>query len=195
MNDVEREVVFFIADMSGDTKFIFSNEKEISHSQMVIRELITTLVEEAHLPLQLVRIEGDAIFLYAIKDEPGQSWEIVSKDLLSNMLTFFRVFANKISELIIHKICNCTACRNIEQLKLKVVAHSGQAAFYRVNEHRELTGTGPIIIHRLLKNSVEADEYMLFTESAYHDLTLPDGEVEQGEETDWQHQNLCLLST
>ena len=68
MNDVEKDAVFFIADISGYTKFIFSNEKEISHSQMVIRELITTLLEEVNLPLQLIRIEGDAIFLYAIKD-------------------------------------------------------------------------------------------------------------------------------
>ena len=183
MNDVERQAVFFIADISGYTKFIFSNEKEISHSQMVIRELITTLLEEVNLPLQLVRIEGDAIFLYAIKDDPEQPWERLSKDLVSNMLAFFRVFANKISELTIHKICNCTACTNIERLKLKAVVHSGSAAFYRVNEHQELTGTGPIIVHRLCKNSIEADEYILLTESAYGELTLPEGKVEQGEET------------
>ena len=58
MDDAEREAVFFIADISGYTKFIFSNEKEISHSQMVIRELITSLLERVNLPLRLVRIEG-----------------------------------------------------------------------------------------------------------------------------------------
>ena len=183
MNDVERPAVFAIADISGYTKFIFSNEKEISHGQMVIRELITTLLDEVNLPLQLIRIEGDAIFLYAIEADPEGSWEGLSKNLISNMMTFFRVFANKVSELTIHKICNCTACTNIEQLKLKIVVHSGSAAFYRVREHQELTGTAPIIIHRLLKNSVQAAEYILLTESAYNDLTLPVGEVEQGEET------------
>ena len=183
MNDVERHAVFFIADISGYTKFIFSNEKEISHSQMVIRELITTLLEEVNLPLQLIRIEGNAIFLYAIKDDSDQSWEQVSKDLVINMMTFFRVFSNKVSELTIHKVCNCTACINIEALKLKVIVHSGRAAFYRLNGHQELTGTSPIVIHRLCKNSVEANEYMLFTESAYHDLTLPDLLVVEGEET------------
>ena len=116
MNDVEKHAVFFIADISGYTKFIFSNEKEISHSQMVIRELITTLLEEVNLPLQLVRIEGDAIFLYAIKDDSDPDWEQMSKDLVINMMTFFRVFTNKVSELTIHKVCNCTACINIEGL-------------------------------------------------------------------------------
>ena len=75
MNDVEKQAVFFIADISGYTKFIFANEKEISHSQMVIRELITTLLDEVNCPLELVRIEGDAIFLYAIKDDGDRSWE------------------------------------------------------------------------------------------------------------------------
>ena len=182
MNDVERHAVFCIADMSGYTKFIFSNEKEISHSQMVIRELITTLLEEVNLPFRLVRIEGDAIFLYAVKDDPEMPWETVSRDLVTNMIAFFKAFSDKISELILHKICSCTACINIEQLKLKVVVHSGLAAFYRVNEHQELTGTGPIVVHRLLKNSVEADEYILFTESAYSELVLPDGLVEEGHE-------------
>jgi len=183
MNDVEKYAVFFIADISGYTKFIFANEKEISHSQMVIRELITTLLEEVNLPLELVRIEGDALFLYTIMDEGDQAWERVSKDLVINMMTFFRVFSNKVSELTIHKVCKCTACINIESLKLKVIVHSGRAAFYRINGHQELTGTSPIVIHRLCKNSVEAHEYMLFTESAYKDLTPTDLPVVEGEET------------
>ncbi|MEE8075050.1 MAG: DUF2652 domain-containing protein, partial [Candidatus Binatia bacterium] len=183
MNDVEKHAVFFIADISGYTKFIFSNEKDISHSQMIIRELITTLLDEVDFPLQLIRIEGDALFLYAIKDDGDQPWEQVSKDLVINMMTFFRVFSNKLSELTIHKVCSCTACINIEALKLKVVVHSGRAAFYQVRGHQELTGTGPIVIHRLLKNSVEADEYILFTELAYNDLSLSDVPVVEGEES------------
>ena len=183
MNDVEKQAVFFIADISGYTKFIFSNEKDISHSQMIIRELITTLLDEVDFPLQLIRIEGDALFLYAIKDDGDQSWEQVSKDLIINMMTFFKVFSNKLSELTIHKVCSCTGCINIEALKLKVVVHSGRAAFYQVNGHQELTGTGPIVIHRLLKNSVEADEYMLFTELAYNELSVSDVPVAEGEES------------
>lgn len=74
MQDIERQAVFFVADISGYTKFIFSNEKEIAHSQTIIRELITTLLNEVKIPFKLVRIEGDAIFLYALKDDPDQLW-------------------------------------------------------------------------------------------------------------------------
>lgn len=182
MDDSEREAIFFIADISGYTKFIFANEKEVSHSQMVIREIITTLMDRVVLPLRLVRIEGDALFLYVLKDDPEHPWEKVRKTLASDMAGFFQVFSHKLSELMIHKVCNCNACVNIEQLKLKVVAHIGTAAFYQLGDHQELTGTSPIVIHRLMKNSVQATEYMLFTETAYRDIAPPDWEVEEGEE-------------
>ena len=107
----------------------------------------------------------------------------MSGDLVANMIAFFKVFSDKVSELIVHKICNCTACTNIEQLRLKMVVHSGPAAFYQVHGHQELTGTGPIVVHRLLKNSVKAKEYILFTEPAYNELSLPDGRVEESQET------------
>jgi len=182
MDDSEREAIFFIADISGYTKFIFANEKEVSHSQMVIREIITTLLDRVVLPLRLVRIEGDAVFLYALKDDPEHPWDKVSKTLANDMAAFFQVFSHKLSELMIHKVCNCNACVNIEQLKLKVVAHSGTAAFYQLGDHQELTGTSPIVIHRLMKNSIQATEYMLFTESAYRDIAPPDWDVEEGVE-------------
>ena len=192
MDDAEREAVFFIADISGYTKFIFSNEKEISHSQMVIRELITTLLDRVVLPLKLVRIEGDAIFLYVLKDDPEHPWEEVSKTLASDVMAFFQVFSDKLAELMIHKVCNCNACVNIEQLKLKVVAHSGTAAFYMLGDHQELTGISPIVIHRLMKNSVQATEYLLFTEPAYRDLAPPEWKVEEGEE---QYDDIGAIRT
>jgi 2-polyprenyl-3-methyl-5-hydroxy-6-metoxy-1,4-benzoquinol methylase len=183
METIEREVIFFIIDISGYTRFIFSNQKEIAHSQIIIQEIITSLLDEVKTPLQVIRLEGDAVFLYALKDDPQHPWERVSKSLVFNLMTFFKVFANKIAELTMHKICNCTACNNIERLRLKAVVHSGRAAFYQVGEHQELTGTDVIIVHRLLKNSVEADEYILMTDSAYDDLTLPAGKVDRGQET------------
>ena len=51
IDDSEREAIFFIADISGHTKFIFANEKEVSHSQMVIREIITSLMNRVVTPL------------------------------------------------------------------------------------------------------------------------------------------------
>jgi 2-polyprenyl-3-methyl-5-hydroxy-6-metoxy-1,4-benzoquinol methylase len=84
---------------------------------------------------------------------------------------------------MIHKICTCNACNAIERLKLKVIAHSGTTVLYQLNGQKDFTGKHAIIIHRLLKNSVKAEEYILFTESAYLDLTVPEGIIQESSET------------
>jgi len=178
----EINVIFLIADISGYTRFIVSNEKEMAHSQIIIRDLINTILEEIKSPMQLIRLEGDALFLYIDKDDPLVRWELVKATLLERLIDFFRVFSNKISELTLHKICNCNACNNVEKLKLKIVAHSGKTMFFHINDILELSGTAPIVIHRLLKNSVTADEYVLMTESALEDLMIPLEDVEAGQE-------------
>jgi len=183
MDGQERKVVFVIADISGYTRFIVSNEKALAHSQIIIRDLISTLIDEIKLPLSLIRIEGDAIFLYALEDDPEQDWGRVSKNLILNIMRFFKAFSDKLAEFTVHKICNCNACNNVEKLKLKVIVHSGKAAFYQLNNQQEVTGKDAIIVHRLLKNTVGADEYVLLTESAQRQFSLPSGRVEPHEET------------
>jgi arsenite methyltransferase len=183
VQSAEKDVVFLIADISGYTRFIVSNEKEMAHSQIIIRDLINTILAELKAPMQLIRLEGDALFLYVDKDDPLVRWELVRSTLLERVIDFFQAFSNKIAELTLHKICNCNACNNVERLKLKVVIHSGKTMFFHVNDILELSGTAPIVIHRLLKNSVMADEYILMTEAAFQDLILPEEEVEIGSES------------
>ncbi len=178
----EKDVIFFIADISGYTRFIVSNEKEMVHSQIIIRDLINTIISEIKTPMQLIRLEGDAIFLYVDKGDPLVRWELVQPTLLDTLITFFRVFANKITELTIHKICTCNACSNVDQLKLKIVVHSGKTMFFNINDILELSGTAPILVHRLLKNSINADEYVLMTESGLEDLMVSRDDVEPGAE-------------
>ena len=173
----EKDVIFFIADISGYTRYIVSNEKEMAHSQIIIRDLINTIIAEIKAPMQVIRLEGDAIFLYVDKGDPLVRWELVRENLLETLITFFRVFSNKIAELTLHKICTCNACNNVDLLKLKIIAHSGSTMFFHINDILELSGTAPIIIHRLLKNSIDADEYILMTESALEDLMVPREEV------------------
>lgn len=178
----ERNVIFFIADISGYTKFILTNEKDLAHSQVIIRDLINTIIQEVKAPIQLLRLEGDAIFLYIDKDEPSLRWEFVQPKLLEKLITIFRVFSQKIQELSVHKICTCNACNNVDKLRLKIISHSGYTLFFHINNVLEVTGKDAIIAHRLLKNSVHSKEYVLLTESAFNDLTLTQEDVEQGEE-------------
>ncbi len=74
----------------------------------------------------------------------------------------------------------------VGNLKLKIVAHSGEAIFVHVGEYPTLSGVDVITVHRLAKNSVTEDQYMLMTETAYQDLGAPAGAdiIEGTEETD-----------
>ena len=66
----------------------------------------------------------------------------------------------------------CAVCANVDKLKLKVVVHSGQALFHKVGRFAQVSGLDVILVHRLLKNSIDSDEYVLMTESAYRDITI-----------------------
>jgi len=181
--DQEYNVIFFIADISGYTRFIVTNEKELLHSQIIIKDIMNAIMEEIDLPLEVFKLEGDAVFLYADKDNLDMPWDSVKDSMIERVIELFHIFTHKISELTLHKICTCNACNNVEKLALKIIAHSGKTVFFKVQDILEMSGKDVIIIHRLLKNSVEADEYFLMTESAFNDFNIDINEVQPGQET------------
>src|SRR6266508_196337 len=150
----EKNVILILADISGYTEFMLSNDKTRTHSQLVISELVKAILEQIELPLQVAKLEGDAIFLYAVKDESDAAWKEYRPGLGKKLIQFFQVFSDKVAQLTIASICRCTACTNIERLKLKIIAHSGKAVFYELGGFVELSGVDVIVAHRLLKNSV-----------------------------------------
>src|SRR5438105_1484061 len=136
----EEKVVLLIADISGYTEFMLANEKSLEHSHLIIGELIETILGEVQLPLTLAKLEGDAVFLYAVKDE---AFAERAEDLGARVLRFFHVFSNKVAELTLSSFCKCGACKNIETLKLKVVVHSGRCAFCEIKREYAEVATNP----------------------------------------------------
>jgi hypothetical protein len=63
-----------------------------------------------------------------------------------------------------NQICGCTACIGAGGLKIKVVAHYGQALVRTIRRVHELTGECVIVAHRMLKNDVPIPEYALLSE-------------------------------
>ncbi len=176
-------VVLFLVDISGYTQFMLSHEKNVVHSQMIIGELLETLIREIEFPLELVELEGDALFMYASKTTTADGWEERSRWLVERVLRLFHVFGRRVAEIEAYSICRCPGCSNLKELKLKVVAHSGEGLITKVGKFPVLAGVDTIKVHRLLKNSVEADQYVLMTESAHRDLRLPEGaEIEESVE-------------
>ena len=189
-------VLLMLVDISGYTRFMVEHGKELRHSQMIMGELLESLIRQVDVPLRISSIEGDALFLYAVKSGDEEVWERRGANLIDRLLGLFQVFAQRLVEIGAYSVCNCEACRVVGNLKLKIIAHSGLATFTHVGDYPTLSGVDVITLHRLGKNSVTEDQYMLMTESAYSDLGAPAGvEITEGvEEVDTGSFKTHLLS-
>jgi len=162
-----RPVLLAIADISGYTRFMIANKATLAHAQAIIGELIESIVAEVQIPLKVSKLEGDAVFLYSMIDEDRDKWLAVRDEVRDRLRGFFQAFARKIDEIASSTGCTCGACQNVSGLKLKLVVHAGEAVVHTVVGFEELAGVDVIVVHRLLKNSVEGNEYALFTAAAW----------------------------
>ncbi len=167
-------MLLIIADISGYTRYMTANAKTLSHSQTIIIELVEAIVRQIELPLEVAKLEGDAVFLFCRKRQTDGAWAAARRLIGEKLCTFFDMFSAKLSELSASTTCTCSACTHIEKLRLKIIVHSGEALFHRVLNFVELAGVDVIMVHRLLKNSVKADQYLLLTETARHDIEFPE---------------------
>jgi class 3 adenylate cyclase len=173
MDNVPEPVVLIMADISGYTAYMTANAKALAHGQALITELITTILREVELPLKVAKLEGDAVFLFARKED-SPAWSESKRVIGRKLVSLFSRFAEKVSELGSATTCTCSACAHVQALKLKVIVHSGEALFHQLLQFEELAGVDVIIVHRLLKNSVSASEYLLLTSQAQNDIELPE---------------------
>ncbi len=156
--------LLFIPDISGYTKFIQTTEVE--HSQHVISELLEVLLNANTENLKLAEIEGDALFFYKENEIPSQ------EKLLAQIESMFTAFYSHLKLLEKNRICPCTACATAPNLQLKVIAHSGNLQHIEVQGTRKPFGQQVIEAHRLLKNSVQSDNYALISRSLALDVQL-----------------------
>lgn len=157
-----------LLDISGYTEFLKFRTTSLLHAEQIVTELLDSVIEHAEHPLKLNKLEGDAAFLYA----PVGDLETTLADIYRQVEGFFRGFRNKQKELMSRGAggCACDACQHIEKLNIKAVMHYGPVILKHVRQFEELAGEAVILIHRLLKNSVPADAYMLFTKDVYEVL-------------------------
>lgn len=149
------DVLFFIPDISGFTKFV--SETEIGHSQHIIKELLEALVDSNSIGLRVSEFEGDAVLFYRHGAPPPL------EDLVAQARRMFVEFHTRLQRNELFRICQCGACRGATGLTLKIVAHLGPASAMRVKDHDKFIGTAVIVAHRLLKNSVAEREYLLLS--------------------------------
>lgn len=163
----QNELVIILADISGYTRFMMQDQLSAVHGQMCITFLIETLLREVDIPLRLQEIEGDAVFLYAENPGDDAQWQRALAEIREKLIRFFKVFYDAIVTGAEITPCECAVCANADDLHLKIVVHSGCAVFHEIAGRPQVSGPDVILAHRLLKNSIRDDEYLLMSEAAY----------------------------
>ena len=148
--------IILIPDISGFTDF--TSTTEIDHSAHIITELLEIIADSNETGFTLAEIEGDAVLFYR-KGEPLQQ-----KQLVDQCLNMFSNFHRQLMTIERDTVCQCGACQSASNLTLKFIVHFGYIKEVKVAQFVKATGVDMIIAHRLLKNNVDSDEYVLITE-------------------------------
>jgi hypothetical protein len=152
--------LLFISDITGYSKFVYSTEEQ-QHSRLIISELLEGLIDSNMLAMELVEIEGDALYYFKQDYIPSEN------DLLIQSEQMYNWFHNYLQSLEQKRICLCAACKNAKNLELKFVAHSGELDYIQVKDIRKPYGLETIQIHRILKNTIPFSEYLLVSKDLW----------------------------
>ncbi|MDX1410185.1 MAG: DUF2652 domain-containing protein, partial [Saprospiraceae bacterium] len=147
--------LIFIPDISGFTEFVHSTE--ISHSRHIIEELLESIIDSNEIGLEISEIEGDAILFYRTGTPP------TSVEILAQVQKMYVNFHTHIRRYQAQRICQCGACSDAGGLQLKFILHFGDVSKNKVKDFTKLFGRDIIVAHRLMKNDIDDEEYVLIT--------------------------------
>jgi hypothetical protein len=159
----ETNSTILIPDISGFTAFMTNTE--LGHASKAINMLIEAILEAVGEEYDVSEVLGDAVLL--IKKGPAPS----KKEILATCLRIFNAFHFRRKWIEQHTVCPCGACQAMGKLSLKFVVHHGPLAEMKVGRFVTQSGTEMIVAHRLLKNSINNNEYLLMTEKLLQQVT------------------------
>ena len=156
--------LLLLGDIVGYTRFMRFHRINLAHSQDITARLLEAMVD-AVPSLELVEIEGDAVFLYAPQEQTAD--RSAPANALDLALSMHQAFHARQQWMVASNMCSCEACRQVGLLRVKFVAHVGEVATQTIKNRTKLVGIDVIAAHRMLKNDVPAEEYVLMTDPAY----------------------------
>lgn len=146
-----------IPDISGFTKFMSSANFELSSK--VIPSLLNKIVYSNEIGLKISEIEGDAVLFYRNGELPDL------EDLVSQCKFFYTEFYKQLHTLRARYNKDKDSDSIPETLSLKIVLHYGkEVGLVPVGKRIKLIGEDVITAHRLLKNDIDTNEYILLSE-------------------------------
>ena len=92
-----------LTDMSGYTTYLLGTELE--HAQDVLSDLTSVVVSNVQPPLTVSKLEGDAVFSYALDGVCGAS------TLLDTVERSYFAFRSRQRDIAHATSCSCDACK------------------------------------------------------------------------------------
>jgi len=165
-----------IPDISGFTRFM--GEIDFELSSKVIPALLNKIIYSNEVGLKVSEIEGDAVLFYRNGKLP--SLQI----LIDQSRHFYAEFYHQIDILRNKNNGHPRTKRIPELLGLKIILHFGEeVGLVPIGKNVKLIGEDVIVAHRLLKNKIPIDEYVLISESLLSKYVEKDKE----EVLDWSN--------
>lgn len=152
-----RRELLLIADIGGYTDYMQFHRSVLGHAEAATARMLDKVVRAAR-GFELIEIEGDAAFLArdaTVLDGPA-AWAAVEAAATALHQAFHA--ERRYVQL---NLCPCGSCTRTAGLKLKFVAHVGEVATQTIRRRTKLVGVDVIHVHRMLKNTVDVDEYVL----------------------------------
>tara|TARA_R110002050_G_scaffold204522_2_gene340036 strand:- start:24373 stop:24978 length:606 start_codon:yes stop_codon:yes gene_type:complete len=145
-----------IPDISGFTKFM--SEIDFELSSKVIPSLLNNIIYSNEIGLRVSEIEGDAVLFYKTGELPSLS------SLVNQCKFFYDEFYKQLNLLRANYKNKDGAILIPEILGLKIILHYGkEIGVVPVGKRIKLIGEDVIVAHKLLKNNIKGDEYVLIS--------------------------------
>lgn len=184
------EGYLLLADISGYTGFLSSVEQAhsvdfsggIPAGYAVLGALLDSVVEGVEPEFGVAKLEGDAVFATA----PAEALDGQGDSIVSHLQDVYLAFRARRTEAKSAQDHACTACPVVANLDLKMVLHRGRMVRQTVGSRTEILGPAVNVVHRLLKNTIQARigfrPYLFLTDAAANGLGLGQIGLGHGEE-------------
>ena len=152
-----------IPDITGFTRFMA--ETDLAFSRKIIPPLLRSLVASNTLSMSVGEVEGDAILFYRFGALPSLS------ELTEQCKKFHADFNEQLESLKKQFPDDFAKYISTKKLSLKIVLHAAEMTSTHIEGMIKLIGEDVVVVHKLLKNSVEDAEYILFSEKLLSHFT------------------------
>ncbi|TGE21679.1 DUF2652 domain-containing protein [Hymenobacter aquaticus] len=148
--------LLFIPDISGFTRFIQESGSVLA--PQLIADLLEILVEANTLSMEVSEIQGDAILFYRLGPPPSV------QEVVTQCRRIFLDFQNYLRLMERDLDSELSAALRSHDLTIKIIVHFGKVSVAQIRQFTKLMGRDVIVVHRLLKNNVTGNEYVLLSD-------------------------------